>query len=160
MRGRRSFRRLLPALLGSATLGMIAAPTASAAIGTMSASLSMSRNGQFLQNVSVSGIVTMSQAEAQSLINSRHKIVYRLWGDDPVSDDFLFGPNEFGGTEVTATPQGLRFQELGFQLNRRFLNEDVSTFDNRDEVYAGVRLLTPTGATVRSRETNRVVGYF
>jgi hypothetical protein len=149
---------LLPALLGSATLGMIAAPPASAAIGTMTASLSLSRNGPVLENVNVSGLVAMSQAEAQGYINSRYRVVWRLWGDDPISDDFLFGPND---AQLTATPQGLQFRELGLQINRhRFLNEDTSVFDNRDEIYAGVRFLNASGATVKSKETNRVVGYF
>jgi hypothetical protein len=158
MKGRRRFRRLLPALLGSATLGMIAAPPASAAIGTMTAHLSLSRNGQFLENVNVSGLIAMPQAEAQGYINSRYRVVWRLWGDDPISDDFLFGPND---AQLTATPQGLQFGELGLQINRhRFLNEDTSVFDNRDEIYAGVRFLNASGATVKSKETNRVVGYF
>jgi hypothetical protein len=149
---------LLPALLGSATLGMIAAPPASAAIGTMTAHLSLSRSGQFLENVNVSGLIAMPQAEAQGYINSRYRVVWRLWGDDPISDDFLFGPND---AQLTATPQGLQFGELGLQINRhRFLNEDTSVFDNRDEIYAGVRFLNASGATVKSKETNRVVGYF
>ena len=42
----------------------------------------------------------------------------------------------------------------------RGYNEDSGVFDNRDEVYVGVRLLNSAGATVRSVETNRVYGNF
>lgn len=158
MRGPRTYRRVLCVLLGTGAIGIGAAAPADAVIGSMSASLAMSRNGQFLENVNVSGNVAMTQAEAQNLINSHYRLVSRLWGDDPISDDFLFGPNEITG--LSATPQGLHFEDLPLQINRRFLNEDTSFFDNHDEVYAGVRLLTPAGATLRSRETNRVGGYF
>jgi hypothetical protein len=145
------------------TLGVAAAPAdavaaapADAAIGSLTAQLSMSRSGSYLYNVNVSGTVPMTQAEARSLIGSGHKVVYRLWGDDPVSDDFLWGPVD---TELVSTPLGLQFTGLGLTLNRSFLNEDNDLPDYRDEIYAGVRLVDSRGATVRSRETNRVGGY-
>lgn len=40
----------------------------------------------------------------------------------------------------------------------RRLNEDDSVVDRSDELYAGVRLLNPGGATIRSDETNRLHG--
>jgi hypothetical protein len=99
------------------TLGVAAAPAdavaaapADAAIGSLTAQLSMSRSGSYLYNVNVSGTVPMTQAEARSLIGSGHKVVYRLWGDDPVSDDFLWGPVD---TELVSTPLGLQFTGLG-----------------------------------------------
>jgi hypothetical protein len=136
---------------------------ANAAVGSMSASLTVRPNYQIWSADSV-GYVAMSQAEAEGLIAKNYRVVFRVWGDDLVSDDLLQGPNLCGN--VYSSPRGLEFSCWG---GRSSLDEDDSTFDDHDEIYAGIRLVTSAswvngqlqyGTTVRSAETNRVGGYF
>jgi hypothetical protein len=91
-----------------------------------------------------------------------YRFEYRIYGDDPHWDDLLKGP-------VYAQPllQGpysdadmLYFNERFDITAGRLLDEDDSIFDDRDEIYARVRLLDASGKTVWSVETNRVLGYF
>jgi hypothetical protein len=136
---------------------MIDAAPANASIGSMSASLSVSPAGSGLYNVRVSGVVrTSTYAEAFTLSQQR-SVVFRLWGDDPISDNLLWGPDYFA--EYLARPDGMYFS-ANLVLRRSFLNEDNHWTDNRDEVYAGVRLLNSSGSTIKSAESNRVVSYF
>src|SRR5687767_13401943 len=172
MKGRQTYRRLLCVLLGATTLGLVGVAPASAAIGTMTASLTISRLAGTGNVCSwqVSGVVQMPQAEAQDLINRGYRVNFRGWGDDPVSDDFVFGPDpastatSAGALGLTGTTQGLWYKgSRGLPCSHR--DEDDSVFDDRDELYVGVRLVTgysngQYGPTVKSKESNRITGYF
>ena len=77
------------------------------------------------------------------------RVEYRVWGDDPLSDDFLAGPyfsQSFFGNFYT-----------GICINRSTLNEDWG----QDEIYVGVRVYNPTtGQLIEKIETNRITGNF
>jgi hypothetical protein len=158
MRGRSGFRRLLCALLGAAMLGLVGATPASAAIGTMTANLRVFKAdfpaGYYW--VHVYGSISMTQAEAQGLINSGHKVVWRLIGDDPVFNDVQLGTRS---APIFATPDGLHYSHAE-RVPRSVVNEDSSFTDNHDELFADPKLKTQTGVTIRSRDTNNVGGYF
>jgi hypothetical protein len=143
------------AVLGATAAALaVGLPTAQAdaAIGSMTANLSITPAESGYKWVHVHGNVPMSQVEAQSLINERHNVVVRLYGEDTFSDDLLMGPY----TAVSgANYDGLWFS-IAHKVRNSLLNEDWGT----DEIYAGVRLLKPTGDTLRSDETNRVTGSF
>jgi hypothetical protein len=173
MKGRQTYSRLLCVLLGATTLALlVGAAPASAAIGTMTANLTISRLAGTGNVCSwqVSGVVQMPQAEAQDLINRGYRVIFRGWGDDPVSDDFLFGPDpastatSAGALGLSGTTQGLWYRgSRGLSCSKR--DEDDSVFDERDELYVGVRLVTgfsngQYGPTVKSKESNRITGYF
>jgi hypothetical protein len=145
----------LIAALGVA-VAIDAAP-ANASIGSMSASLSISPAGGGLHNVVISGVVpTSSYSEAlalyYSVYYSGYRIEYRLWGDDPIWDNLLFGPS---GVSYYEAADGLHFYK-SIQLKGKYLNEDWGG----DEVYAGVRLLNSTGSTIQSAQSNTVYGDF
>jgi hypothetical protein len=139
-----------------ASAGLPAAP-ADASVGSMSASLSVSRNYQ-RYSVDVKGYVKMTQTEAQNMVNQGYRVTWKLWGSDPISDDFLFGPDP---ASISASSRGLEFS--GFRITTGgMLDEDDSWTDEHDELYAGVRLIKPypSTTTVRSAESNEVGGYF
>jgi hypothetical protein len=119
--------------------------------------LQLARNNT-LVSAHVTGLIPMSQAQAQTLISSGHGIVYRLWGDDPVLDDML-SPDSSFSRYLWATPEGLRFQAVSLTLRSSLLNEDPLPFD-RDEIYAAVRLLTSSRALKYRGESNVVYGRF
>jgi hypothetical protein len=124
-------------------------------IGRMSASLSVTRN-YTIYNVDATGVVSMTPADAQKLVDGGYRVRWRLWGSDPVSDDFLFGPDP---ASISVTPQGLAYR--GWRgAAHDLLNEDDSLFDDHDELIAGVDLVAPDGTVVRSAQSNEVGGYF
>ena len=135
------------------TVGLQAAP-ADAAIGSMTANLKVTPvDGQpGYKWVHVHGNVKMSQTEAQNLINEGHNVVVRLWGEDTFSDDLLMGPY----TAVRGAYYDGLWYSIAHKVPNSLLNEDWG----QDEIYAGVRLNYPNGLTLRSAETNRVVGSF
>jgi hypothetical protein len=94
----------------------------------------------------------MTQSEAQYLINTRHNVVIRLWGEDPASDDLLLGPDNAPDDALS----GGLYYSVAYKLPNSRLNEDWG----EDDLYAGVRLVQPNGVTLRSAESNRVWGYF
>lgn len=124
----------------------------SAAVGPITSRLSISKNFQ-RYNVNLTGVVRMPQAEAQALLNSGHRIQWRLWGEDPVSDDLRFGPDP-PSKQPVATAQGIEFEGTRI-TSLGVLDEDDSVFDDRDELYIGVRLVNAGGGTVKSGESNR-----
>lgn len=135
---------------------------ADAAIGSMTAQLTIYRLPGKLCGWVVSGVVRMPQAEAQNLLNNQgYRVIFDGWGDDPLSDNFIFGPDP---ASVYASAGGIAFKgsrRLPCSKN----DEDDSTFDEHDELYAGVRLVKGYrngvyGPTLRSEETNRIGGYF
>ena len=171
MRGRGTYRRMLCALIGAATLGMIAVAPANAATGcslpqlsSFSPHLTVARNFQ-RWSVDVSGVIPMTQAQAQALINAGHKVQWRLWGDDPVCDDFLFGPDPMsiatssGALGLSGTTQGLWFKGARVTTGGT-LNEDDTFPDYHDELYAAVRLLNSSNGLVRCGKSNIVGGRF
>ena len=107
----------------------------------------------------VTGTAPMSLAGAQQMLTARYKIKIRFWGEDLVYDDLVLDLPPFpprsgrvGRTDVTgerliATARGLEYAA--------FLHSDGLVFDEdpegEDEIYAGVRLLRPDGATARRR---------
>ncbi len=144
-------------VVGTATVALaiaLSAAPANATIGPITANLTVTRVQPGYYDVRVEGVVPMTAAEARGLIDSGHKIVLRLWGDDPVSDDLLHGPYESGFFVVP--DKGLGIRRVLLRMSHRVLNEDLGG----DELYVGVRLVNSTGATIRSRETNRVNGDF
>jgi hypothetical protein len=159
---------VLCALLGATTLGMAAAPPADAAVGcivsTFTPRLSVAKNFQ-RYSVDVFGVVPMTQEQAQGLINQGFKVQWRLWGDDPVFDDFLFGPDPAsiasspGALGLSITTQGLAFKGSRVTTGGT-LDEDDSFFDDHDELYGAVRLLNASGGVVRCGKSNVVGGNF
>jgi len=81
------------------------------------------------------------------------KVVYRVWGDDPSSDDLLAGP--FTEIYDEIVPSVIT---VGACSNYN------STFDEdwgEDEIYFGIRIFDlSTGVQREVVESNRVVGYF
>jgi len=158
MRGRRTYRRLLPALFAATTLGLVGAPPANAVIGTMTANLRVTKAdsppGYYW--VHVYGSVSMTQAEAQGLINSGHKVVWRLWGDDPAFNDLQLSARS---APIFRGPNGLHYSHAE-KVPRGVVNEDDSFTDRHDELFADPKLQARTGVTIRSRNTNDVGGYF
>jgi hypothetical protein len=152
-------RSVIAVVAAAVAVMTVAVPTApaEAAVGSMSASLSVSNAGNGLRNVQVSGVVSMTRTEALQLIGQGYRVQYRLWGDDPSSDDLRWGPSY--ASEVLSDPQGLVFS-AALQLRSSFLNEDTCWCDDRDEIYAGVRLVSSSGATLRLAESNRALGYY
>ena len=132
--------------------GLSAAP-AGAAVGSPQGTLTITPFSPGYHNVAVFGVVPMSRAEAQGLINSGHRIVLRLWGEDTFSDDLQMGP--YNAT-IHATDKGLEFHKVRLQIDDDVLDEDWGT----DELYVGMRLVNGNGATIRTGETNRVNGNF
>ena len=122
------------------------------------ASLSVSAPSNGLRTVSVSGIArTSSRAEALQLYSNGYRVVHRLWGDDPSSDDLLWDLSD--ASNYAADADGLHFSGT-LVMRSRYLNEDTCWCDDFDEVYAGIRLINASGATSRSAESSRAVGYF
>jgi hypothetical protein len=168
MRGSRTYRRALCALLVAMTLGLTATPPAGAATGCFISSftprLTVARNFQ-RYSVDVSGVLPMTQEQAQGLINSGVRVQWRLWGDDPVFDDFLFGPDPAsiasspGALGLSSTTQGLAFKGARVTTGGT-LDEDDSFFDHHDELYGAVRLLNSSGGLMRCGKSNVVGGYF
>ncbi len=148
-------RTTIAGLIAVAAVAASAAPAADAAVGSMSAKLTVGKNYQ-RYSVDVKGVIKMPQSEAQNMINSNYRVTWKLWGSDPVWDDFLFGPDP---ASLIATSQGLEYHGVRVTTGS-MLDEDDSWTDDRDELYAGVRLLKPNGSTLRSAESNQFWGYF
>jgi hypothetical protein len=157
-------RTAIAALIAALSVAVtIDASPANAALGSMSASLTIEPYGASYYKVYVEAVVrTSSQAEASQLYNSGYRFAWRLWGDDPVSDDLISEVFHYDGGSYYARPDGLYYYKR-LDVPKSWLNEDQSWTDNRDEIYAGVRLLNTSVSTyvnVRTAETNRVSGYF
>ena len=163
----RMLRTAIATLIAALSVAaMIDAAPAKATIGPMEASLQIFQ-GPFSwckpseDYVVVVGLVRMSYSEAAQALNLptySPQVQIRLWGDDPFSDNLLHG--ETAWAEFRSQPDGLYFEKT-FCVEGSRLNEDQSWTDNRDEVYAGVRLVNSrTGSTIRAGETNRVYDYF
>jgi hypothetical protein len=139
---------------------MVMAPDETTAVGSMdSPTLRIWSNTNTMSTVDVQGLIRTSPATlqgVQQLLDRGYRIRIRVWGDDPVYNDLLFGP---------ATPDmyfargGLGFRGQ-FLVGNSVLDEDDSFFDNHDEIYANVRLLDPSGNTIRSGDTNSLGGYW
>jgi hypothetical protein len=104
----------------------------------------------------VSGQVWTSEYEAGRLLDSGCLAVFRIWGDDPVSDDLLLDTNDM---YHDIGPDGLHFSGFWW-APAGSLNEDWGG----DEVYAGIRLISgawPFRCSVtRSAQSNTVYGNF
>lgn len=107
--------------------------------------------------IPVDAVFPMSQAAAQDAINHGYTAQMRLWGDDPVSDDLRFTYPQ--PITLSAQADGLHASRSA-RVARSVVNEDNSWTDNHDELYVGVRIVGPNGATALSVESNRVGGYF
>lgn len=133
--------------------------SAAASIQSMSARLVYSRGFDGRYTVKISGVVRMPDSEAQQLMVTDHKVVWRLWGEDPVRDDLLAGP-------LPTTVAAYRGVGLWFRGSVVFsggeLNEDAAhaPFDEIDDIYAGVRLLNSPSVTVKAVESNRIHARF
>lgn len=142
------------------------AGSAHGALGPVSAKLSVksSRTPSSCE-VSVEGLVAMTQAEARTLLDSGHRVVVRVWGEDPIHDDLLLGPyilargSVWSPSYAAATPTGLTLRLWVVVANTALDEDSYPDPGLRDELYAGVRLVDPAGRTIRSAETNRVGGY-
>jgi hypothetical protein len=92
------------------------------------------------QRVSISGQVTMSETDAQGLLESGHKVVLRMWGEDPSYDDLLIGPYT---AAASATPAGLEFHKELLLLGNPDLDEH--------QLFVGAQVVDPAGR--RAAET-------
>ena len=152
-------------LAAIATAVAVSSPAAGAALGSVRATLTTANLVGANCRVSVGGVVSMSHSEALALVGSGHRIVVRVWGEDPLDDDLLLGPYYlpvflpgYAGS-LAATPEGLKFH-VHQAVSRKKLDEDDAVPLERDEVYAGIRLVSSDGKTIRSGETNRIAGPF
>jgi hypothetical protein len=121
--------------------------------------------------VNVSGLIPMTQTQAQTFISGGgYYVHYYLWGDDLVFDDrvsplqvtgsgtgFSYSPPSF---PRTATTQGLPFQAATITIPSSRLNEDNSFGDRKDEIYAVAVLNHSTKGPARCGRSNVVTGYF
>jgi hypothetical protein len=165
MSAARRIRRIRRAAVASAVAATalaaaLSAAPANAAIGPVSARLTVAPNIQ-RYSVDVTGVIRMSQAEAQDLINKDYRVVWKLWGDDPVYNDLLFGPDP---ASITATSRGLEFHGARVTTGG-VLDEDDSVFDDHDELFARIHLVKGyvngrPGPTVKTGDSNNVGGYF
>jgi hypothetical protein len=137
------------------SFGASAAP-ADAAL-SLSPTLTITKNQPGYSTVQVTGLVKGTPAELQNVVSKDYRIVWRLWGDDTFSDDFIHGPDP---ASLQMTSQGLEFKGLAVMKTSK-LNEDWGV----DEIYAGVRLVTTTsyingkithGPTIVGKESNQI----
>jgi hypothetical protein len=169
----------LGAAAAATTIGLAATPAANASlgyirppvtvrpvqppppptVGSMSEQLSVTRNTGSYYTVQVTGLINVSpNGGAAQLLNSGYRVTWKLWGSDPISDDFLFGPDP---ASVTVSPDGNAIQYTGLRVVQgSVLDEDDSFFDDHDELIAGASLLNASGTTVKSAQSNEVGGYF
>ncbi|MEV5409541.1 hypothetical protein AB0K60_11990 [Thermopolyspora sp. NPDC052614] len=137
-------------------LGLAAAPAEAAADSAVIAVTE--QPGNYLK-VNIDVVFHMTPAQAQQLKNSGHPIVLRTWGEDPASDDVLYGPDTFKAYDVTS--RGMELHTYYYFKRGTTLNEDSGVFDGEvDDIYIGARLLNPAGSTLRSVRSNTVHGKF
>jgi hypothetical protein len=158
-------RRLCLAAFAATAATVPFTSPADAAVGKLSAKLEIktgSARGPKYVDVKITGIVPMSQKQAQGLIDSGHRVTATLWGEDEFSDDLLwrgtFPPDFFsypGCPCVKATSKGLEFKNF-WHVYSGDLDEDSGL----DEVYAGIRVIGPTYASVSVGETNSQYGHY
>jgi hypothetical protein len=103
--------------------------------------------------VGVTGVLTTS-ASPQQLTELGYNFQIRLWGDDFASDDLLDGP--YAPRLLTADPKGVRYTSRRRYPNSR-LNEDLI---GGDELHVEVRLISPSGRTIRKMESLPFHGSF
>jgi hypothetical protein len=103
--------------------------------------------------VGVTGVLTTS-ASPQQLTELGYHFQIRLWGDDFASDDLLDGP--YAPRLLTADPKGVRYTSRRLYPNSR-LNEDLI---GGDELHVEVRLINPSGRTIRKMESPPFHGSF
>jgi len=79
-------------------------------------------------------------------------VTYRVWGDDPSSDDLLAGPFTVTG-ELPASP-GSPYEVSLCSNHDSTFDEDIGT----DEIYFGIRIFdNATGQQREVVESNRIV---
>ena len=141
------------ALMLVATMLALSAAPADASIGRMTGSLRIVPGAKkHVFNVKVRGVVRMPQAEAQSLIDSGHRMLIRIWGSDPFIDDV-----ELVWTAApVATSRGLEYDSVRI-TSEGDLDEDI---EGGDELYAGIRLTTATGKSLKAVQSNTWYGRF
>lgn len=136
------------------SVGASAAPADAA---SLTAKLSIAKNQTSYSSVYVTGLIKGTPTEIQKFVDKDYRVVWRLWGDDLFSDDFIHGPDP---ASITRTAQGLEFKGLAVMKTSK-LNEDWGV----DEIYAGVRLVTTTsyangkishGPTIVGAESNQI----
>lgn len=120
----------------SAALGL-AAPAQAAALGVLDVrDFRIEKVGDGTCRVITNSFMqTGSQAAAQAHINNRGPVSVRIMGDDPAFDNFLTGP----GFQLFTTVGGEVYIHSVRVVPCSKLNEDISIFDNKDEIYAEVR---------------------
>jgi hypothetical protein len=65
------------------------------------------------KRLSIAGHLAMSQAEAQRLIDSGHKVVVRVWGEGPYT------------AAISATPAGLEYSKELLALGNGLLDDPI-----------------------------------
>jgi len=183
---RRKIRTTILSLATALVIAAVAAPLASAATvppdsalghtlttapetqiwGMTTPSFTIFGTSRTTSSVYVQGLVFTTPdgvQAAQGLIDQGYRFQIRVWGDDSVYDDLLLGP---------ITPRMLPMWDGSFErpgglgyvleapVSNSVLDEDDSILDDHDEIYAGIRLLDPSGQTIRSKETKRIGGYW
>ena len=161
---------VLAATVAAITVGLSPAP-ASASIGAVSPRLTVGHQPNDTRGyclVTVEGRVAMTQTEARGLVDSGHKVVVRVWGEDPVYDDLMLGAYTLGPINPAALQTGyISVAADGLHFHKHVvvspfaLDEDSGSDPaSGDELYAGVRLVNSDGTTIRSAESNRVSSHF
>ena len=115
----RKFRTAIATLVATLSVAvMIDAAPAKAAPPTISASLSISPAGTGMRSVVVSGLLS-GQVWVEGVLKRGSRIKVRLWGDDPIWDNLLYGPVTYSDIYVDyeVRPEGL-YPQRGRQLDR------------------------------------------
>ncbi|GAA1017266.1 hypothetical protein Aple_094420 [Acrocarpospora pleiomorpha] len=146
----------LGAVMAFAGLGLAVTP-ANAAADTAVIAITKQPGNYF--KVTIDVVIGMTEFQAQQLKNTGHPIVLRVWGEDKVSDNVLYGPDSFKAYDVTK--RGIELHTYYYFKSGTTLNEDSGWFDDEvDDIYVGAHLLNPAGSTLRSVESNTVHGRF
>ena len=153
------------------------------AMGTMTANLNIGMVEKrmcftcvWFHEVKVEATVPLSPGETVYVTD--HRVEIRLWGDDPSYDDLLQRPLYIRYTgwdqgQCHTTTRSSFYSSVGIgpgnvriygdlkirgclRVPTARLNEDTGIFEGQDEIYAGVRLVSPHTGTVRLAESNRV----
>jgi hypothetical protein len=130
------------------------APTAEAVSGPPTGRLAVTKAASGGYDLTVSGVLPATQAEAQAVKDAGRVFVLTLFGDDPAVDDDIAKWTPRG--EVT--PTGLRFHSA-LHFSARRLNEDPWP-ERGDELFVRIELKSRTGQVIMSARTNRVDGRF
>ena len=159
---RRRFRRLAPLVAGAALATGIGTATGGSADAAFLTTYfhPIVNYGQGTCAVRVGLDVAMSYADAVAFIaHPGEEATVKLYGDDPSFDNGIVGVAVDAPTWPQAWAGGYSV-EFAAEIPCRWLNEDNSIFDNRDEIYARVTFADFRTGTTHTANSNVRTGYF